>query len=251
MDSFPRHSARQARKSKMSVTQTYFLAHQARAKLSSEAAQPDHNLRLLVGHANLLDSLMVELAEAERDQERWFEQTVSGAARDEPRHVQWADSVESDGEESDGEDESASEYDEDDEAIVRSAAPARRAPSPAVAVTVTSREIEDESDGSDEYADDDDHPDLALVRTRSHSSAPELLDDSDEESDDDSMPPSPPQPSFALSDKERHAIATTSYYDADRKSPSRNDSLSPAGRESFFEEGFYLPQRPTAVISAF
>lgn len=48
----------------MSITQTYYLAHTARGKLSHEAAQADHNLRLLVGHANLLDSLMLELAEA-------------------------------------------------------------------------------------------------------------------------------------------------------------------------------------------
>ena len=52
----------------MSITQTYYLSHKARAKLSREAAQPDHDLRLLVGHANLLDSLMLELAEAEQEQ---------------------------------------------------------------------------------------------------------------------------------------------------------------------------------------
>ena len=78
----------------MSITQTYFLAHKARAKLSNEAARPDHNLRLLVGHANLLDSLMLDLAEAEREQESWFNQSVRGAApKAEERHVQWADDV--------------------------------------------------------------------------------------------------------------------------------------------------------------
>lgn len=51
----------------MSVTQTYYLAHTAWGKLSSGAARADHNLRLLVGHANLLDSLMVEPAEAEQE----------------------------------------------------------------------------------------------------------------------------------------------------------------------------------------
>ena len=34
---------------KMSVTQTFYLAHKARGKLSSEASRSDHNLRLLVG----------------------------------------------------------------------------------------------------------------------------------------------------------------------------------------------------------
>lgn len=52
-----------ATKKSMSVTQIYYLAHKARAKFSREAAQPDHDLRLLVGHANMLDSLMIELAE--------------------------------------------------------------------------------------------------------------------------------------------------------------------------------------------
>ena len=78
----------------MSITQTYYLAHKARGKLSSEAARPDHNLRLLVGHANLLDSLMLELAEAEQEQETWFNQSVKKASKPaEPRHIQWADAV--------------------------------------------------------------------------------------------------------------------------------------------------------------
>lgn len=85
----------------MSITQTYFLAHKARAKLSSEAGRPDHNLRLLVGHANLLDTLMLELADAEREQESWFNQSVRVAspapAAPKPaasdRHVQWADAI--------------------------------------------------------------------------------------------------------------------------------------------------------------
>src|SRR5271154_4534361 len=79
----------------MSVTQTYYLAHTARGKLSSEAARADHNLRLLVGHANLLDSLMLELAEAEQEQESWFNQSVRAATKttEEPKHIQWADTV--------------------------------------------------------------------------------------------------------------------------------------------------------------
>ncbi|KAH8661827.1 hypothetical protein BGZ61DRAFT_593629 [Ilyonectria robusta] len=54
----------------MFITQTYYLAHKARVKLSSEAARADHDLRLLVSHANLLDSLMLELADTEREQEK-------------------------------------------------------------------------------------------------------------------------------------------------------------------------------------
>jgi len=65
------------KKQKMSITQTYFLAHSARGKLSKEAARADHDLRLLVGHANLLDSLMLDLANAEQEQEQWFTKSVS------------------------------------------------------------------------------------------------------------------------------------------------------------------------------
>ncbi|ROT36042.1 hypothetical protein SODALDRAFT_328423 [Sodiomyces alkalinus F11] len=113
--------AAQRRKRAMSITQTYYLAHKARAKLAYEASRADHDLRLLVGHANLLDSLMFELADAEREQESWFNQSVRGAIRhEEPqpvpvaspalaptpaptpiptpvdkkdRHVQWADAA--------------------------------------------------------------------------------------------------------------------------------------------------------------
>lgn len=40
----------------MSITEQYWVASTARSKLSKAAAQTEHNLRLLVGHANLLDS---------------------------------------------------------------------------------------------------------------------------------------------------------------------------------------------------
>lgn len=117
----------------MSITQTYFLAHKARAKLSSQAARPDHNLRLLVGHANLLDTLMLELADAEREQESWFNQSVRGANKAQQptlaqpkadRHVQWADTVIEEPEEewhadndddSDASSDASSDYSESDD----------------------------------------------------------------------------------------------------------------------------------------
>src|ERR1700761_2166986 len=74
---------RPQKKQKMSITQTYFLAHSARGKLSKEAARPDHDLRLLVGHANMLDQLMLDLANAEQEQERWFNRSLTGAKEDE------------------------------------------------------------------------------------------------------------------------------------------------------------------------
>ncbi|CDR45420.1 CYFA0S18e01464g1_1 [Cyberlindnera fabianii] len=41
-----------------SMADTYILASKARAKLTKEASRPDHDLRILVSHANMLDNLM-------------------------------------------------------------------------------------------------------------------------------------------------------------------------------------------------
>lgn len=205
-------------KKSMSITQTYYLAHKARAKLSREAAQSDHDLRLLVGHANLLDSLMLELADAEREQERWFNQSVRGAspAKGQNRHVQWADRAviqeepeeqyDSDSDSSDSDDE----YEVDD--IEMANAPALR---PAAVETM------EEDDLEEDYAQ------LELVRTTSHSSPPpELVDHDSESSDDESaMPPSPPQPELVFSDKQAKAAGSQgeSYYPQDKYYlPTRN-----------------------------
>lgn len=45
----------------MPLAETYFLASKARSKLSREANKSDHNLRVLVSHANMLDNLMDSL----------------------------------------------------------------------------------------------------------------------------------------------------------------------------------------------
>lgn len=77
----------------MSITQTYSLAHNARSKLSCEASRADYDLRLLVGYANLLDTLMLKLAEVEQDQETWFNESVKLATKmvEAPQHIRWAD----------------------------------------------------------------------------------------------------------------------------------------------------------------
>ena len=235
------------KKQKMSLTQTYYLAHTARGKLSKEAAQADHNLRLLVGHANLLDSLMLDLAEAEREQESWFHQTVRGAAKasEEPKHIQWADTLPDVMEEEDDEESWDGSDADDEEEISAFPVPIRRAPSPPATVITTELDM-----GSDEEdADYDDEEELALTRTSSHSSArtpPELLDESDTDSEDDSMPPSPPQVEIALdpfSEKQRQSVVTTSFYDK----PSRPQSVSAASsdeeEDSLYQQGFYIPQR--------
>ncbi|KAI4218655.1 MAG: hypothetical protein L6R36_008828 [Xanthoria steineri] len=227
------------KKQKMSVTQTFYLAHTARGKLSKEAAQADHNLRRLVGHANLLDGLMLDLADAEREQESWFNQTVKGAtkASESPRHIQWADSIE---EAIEDEDEySDNDSDSDDELEQIPQIPARRlrqevAPMPMVTV---------EEDSDEEMMDDQDNDEeLALTRTDSNQ-PPELLHESDSDSDDD-MPPSPPQPELpldAFSEKQRQAIAITGYYE------SKHEAITSAeDHASFFDEGFYIPPRQQA-----
>ncbi|KAL8935178.1 MAG: hypothetical protein Q9211_004836 [Gyalolechia sp. 1 TL-2023] len=233
------------KKQKMSLTQTYYLAHTARGKLSKEAARADHNLRLLVGHANLLDGLMLDLADAEREQESWFNQTVKGATKAslEPRHIQWADTIESAIEEDD--EYSDSESDSDDEIEHTPQISLRRLPQEqAPATTVTIVEDEDE-----EMDDDEEDDDLALTRISS-THPPELLHESDSESDDD-MPPSPPQaeiPLDAFSEKQRQAIATTGYYQSKPQA-----GLAPSeDRASFFDDGFYIPPRQEALsITAF
>ncbi|CAK7211910.1 hypothetical protein SCUCBS95973_001284 [Sporothrix curviconia] len=176
----------------MSITQTYFLAHKARAKLSSQAARPDHNLRLLVGHANLLDTLMLELADAEREQESWFNQSVRGASQNNKtdaasstqkadRHVQWADTVIEEPEE----DWQAEDADDDSDA------------SSDASSDYSDSDEEDEEDNEDEVYDDELSPassievdedilmaDAApLHRVSSHKAA--VVEDDAEETEDD------------------------------------------------------------------
>lgn len=213
-------------KNKMSITQSYFLAHTARRKLSREAARPDHNLRLLVGHANMLDTLMYELAEAEAAQEKWF-QTNLDARREEQlaekeevkqRHIQWADAVKVDVDERDldGSDSESSEeeyedseYDEDEEEefelLVRgrvaekvSVKPSTTsftmitAPASSTPVITTHEILEEEFE--DNIADEEADLSLALHRTSSHihDNITVIEPPSPTTSETDSEPSSPP-----------------------------------------------------------
>lgn len=219
----------------MSITQTYYLAHKARAKLSHEAAMPDHNLRLLVGHANLLDSLMLELADAEREQESWFNQSVRSASQPEKtsstenRHIQWADTI-AEEEDEDEYYESSSDDDDsdlDEDVEMADVVSLRRVPSHNSLKTVPQSprmevvEIDMEDDFEDEEDDEEDFAQLTLTRSPSHHSIssppPELELDSDESSEDEAMPPSPPStmlPTFEQKQKESQSIAnaTTDFY---------------------------------------
>ncbi|RFU79032.1 hypothetical protein TARUN_3161 [Trichoderma arundinaceum] len=214
---------RQATKKSMSITQTYYLAHKARAKLSREAAQPDHDLRLLVGHANLLDSLMLELAEAEREQERWFNQSVRNTTKSSSntsRHIQWADRIEEEAVDeeydSDSSSDSDDESDYDDDMEMTNTRTT-------IVPTSTVKVVEDEIMGDDDL--EEDYAQLELVRTPSHSnSPPELIDHDSESSDDEAMPPSPADAELPLPDKSEQESEESYYQEEDfyigRRSPA-------------------------------
>ncbi|KAL1967071.1 hypothetical protein VTN77DRAFT_3595 [Rasamsonia byssochlamydoides] len=258
------HQRPPQQKKKMSITQTYYLAHTARSKLSREAARADHDLRLLVGHANLLDSLMLELANAEKEQERWFNHTVNSATKssqdEKPTHIRWADTIVEDPEEDWDSEDSDSESDmtddsdmeEDDLAVhTASAAPFRRAPSP-VAI-VTEMEVSDSESDSDEDEDEDEDDDdfefseLTLTRSpsrlSSRGSPPELLDDVDDDSEEDSMPPSPPQHAFDTFTSEKgSSVSTTALYQDQHQHPAKRAELAlPDSEQSpIFDRGYYV-----------
>jgi len=214
------------KKQKMSLTQTYYIASSARAKLGKEACRPDHNLRLLVGHANLLDSLMLDLQDAEREQEAWFNQTVQKAQKaEEPKHIQWADTIVEEEEDEDEDDsDSDSEFDEQDFQMIHTIKSIRQAP-----VSISSQEMDDE----EYYDDEEDMQGLALTRTQSHSaSPPELIDDSD--SEDESPPASPPQPTFDLEIFSEKQAASILEQEA-----------------ALIDDGFYIPERNAPMIAAY
>ena len=234
----------------MSITQTYFLAHKARAKLSGEAGRPDHDLRLLVGHANLLDSLMLELADAEREQESWFNQSVSGAAKGDERHIRWADSPveepEDDWQAEDADFDSSSDSDSDldededeDEDIDMVDVPLRRAPSHTDVPSLRNTDYDDMEEDDDE---EEDFAQLTLTRSPSHSGSPPELDLDSDSSEDEMMPPSPPTTTVpAFVEKPRTSISTTQLYGSKQEEE----------QQSYYAEEFCLPQRnPARLISA-
>ncbi|KAH8821731.1 hypothetical protein F5884DRAFT_768902 [Xylogone sp. PMI_703] len=241
----------------MSITQTYYLAHTARGKLSHEAARADHNLRLLVGHANLLDSLMLELAEAEREQETWFNQSIKSTKNtrsEERRHIQWADAVveepEEDWQAEDVDSDSSSEdsdYDSDDDYDLDSEGftSLHRVQSQNTLSPISSPEEEEDYDDEEE---DIEGLQLKLTPSRSAQQPPELDHDSDS-SEDESMPPSPPSTVLkTFTTKQKQQIATTGMYP--KATEQEAASIPPQEQQTFLEEGFYLPQRNQGLITA-
>lgn len=222
-----------AKKQKMSLTRTYAVASTARSKLGREASRADHDLRLLVGHANLLDTLMVELADAEREQEAWFNQSVRKATKtDEPRHIQWIDTIEEDLEDdSDSDCESEADSDVYDEDAELYNIPLPKIRSPPVITESADLEFDEDEDEDYDEEDDDEH---ALTRVPSQHSPPELLLEDESDSEDDSMPPSPEQPMFEFSEKEQQTIKTTGFF----------------GKQSQSIENYVLQQPQQPLIAA-
>ncbi|KAK3679230.1 hypothetical protein LTR78_000791 [Recurvomyces mirabilis] len=228
------------KKQRMSLTQTYYVASTARSKLGREANKSDHNLRLLVGHANLLDSLMLELSSAEQEQERWFNESVQKANKpDQPKHIQWIDTIaEAEEMEEDDESDEESEYEDDDEIFN---IPLRKVRSPPVvfeSADVDMDEFDEEEEDDDDEEDDEEH---ALTRVpSSRHSPPELVDDSEEsDSEDESMPTSPESEEFKLNDKQRQQITTTAFYDVKAQ----------RGLEDYIMQQAQQPQAP--LIAAY
>lgn len=223
----------------MSIAQTFHLARRARGKLSFEASRSDHNLRLLVGHANLLDSLMIHLSEAEAEQERWYQQTVRGNEYDTEEYGSLAADYESDTESESDEEED----DELDEAVYyeQNRRTAYRA-QPQREVVVDMHEVEVAAEYDDDENENDDGEDdgmFALTRTTSHR-PPSLCSDASDDEEDDHAPPSPPQPAdhhYPMSEKE---LRTISYF-----SPTLHDDDDHDSTEVLFADRLL----PTMVSS--
>jgi hypothetical protein len=71
------------RRQKLSLMQTAFLAQRAQGRLFKEVAKGDHDLRLLVGHASMLNFITLDLANAEKEKERWLSRSLRSTRDDE------------------------------------------------------------------------------------------------------------------------------------------------------------------------
>jgi len=184
--------------SKMSVSQTYYLAHTARGKLSSEAARGEHNLRLLVGHANLLDALTIELQDAERAQEAFYNNSIKTASGRDAKHISWGSTIMEDSE--DLINYEVDEVDSDDDDFLEDAEQTLSLAQPLAHINSTVSfmlppSIDEDDEEEEEEDEDEDMADLALTRVPSRSSQPpELIHDYSDESDDDSTVSPPVSP---------------------------------------------------------
>ena len=120
------------RRQKSSLIQTAFLAQKAQSKLFKEATKGDHDLRLLVGHASMLNFITLDLANAEKEQTRWLIRSPRSTRDDEEPEQEHIETI---AEDSEGEWEAthANSFDGDSESDEEEQLKS---------TTVTSREIE-------------------------------------------------------------------------------------------------------------
>jgi len=231
----------------MTVTQTYRLAHTARGKLSAEASRGEYDLRVLVGHANLLDNLMIELAEAEKEQEDFYDSNLRSSSpyAHTVEDLEIPDESDSDSDDEDVDADSRSDYsDFEEEHFARMAVPTKHSTSRPSLTAVTEDLDEEEHDEDEDEYDDLDHnnPDLSLSRTHSHIdtthelNVPELVHDSDDSDDESqSLPPSPDYSSVTITD---FAMAT------------RKPTTTTTAEEALHENGFWIPEQQPQMIAA-
>lgn len=212
---------------------------------------------LSLGHANLLDTLMIHLTEAERDQEQWFNSMVRG--NEESRESrEFPETIE---EESEGYGSLAADYDTESDTSSESddgemedvelgySLLAREASFmySSTRTTTTIIGVSELDEGYDEAGDDTEEEDededgmYSLTRTTSRR-PPSLCSDYSDEEEEESNPPSPPQPTIPhppLSHKQ-HAYLV-----------GHHGSAQPA---SLFDEVpvYFEPQQsPPPIISTF
>jgi hypothetical protein len=207
----------------MRISQSYYIAQVARNKLLPEASRADHNLRVVVGHANLLDSLLIQLEEAAQEHENRLGQPAHRAVKpSQRRRVKWANIIVEDAEEgrlaevdSSDSSDSDSDYSSDEEIDTTGISPSHRivARRAVVASYREVREFEDDNVGGGD-SDHDGH--VLHLRQPQGISAPELKHDSDDDSDSEA-------PS-SFGEKQQQQIVTTVF----QPTLSSSLSISPA-----------------------
>lgn len=147
----------------------------------------------------MLDSLMIDLANAEQEQERWFNRSLSGT-REQEEEMAHSETI-AEEPEADWEAEDAESSDESDSE-------------------------EDHFHSTHDMEEDDDEEDesLTLTRTVSRHSPPQLAIDEDSESEDEHMPPSPPNLSLDNLPSSKHLaqaqFESGDFYLASRQQPT-------------------------------
>lgn len=164
-----------------SDAETYTLAHTAQCKLKLAANRPDRNLRFVLGHAFMLDNLMLKIVEIENQQSK-SPPKFEASAESTTRRVSFRQP---------GDRPSCGLPDEP-----QSSKPSRRASPPPDASKIHHEASDSDSDeyAFDEY-DEEDDTSLGLTRFTSASAQPPRTIDPESDSsddDDDDQPKSPP-----------------------------------------------------------